>query len=198
LLIGGKAIPRRTTRNSLGADPSDLTDNEGSLLAVIQRQQPVTAYQVMRIYELSPVSSFNTSKGGLYPAINRLRERGFLSAQVIEGDKRGSERLSCTPAGVAAVKQWVKDLRDTHFLPVDPLRTKLMSFNLLSRDEQIEWIVDAKAQLAAKLEEVEVYDTTIEIPFQALVHDNAVTALRTRMQWLDRLMQYVVKGTEPA
>jgi len=182
----------------LGADPSDLTDNEGSLLAVILRQQPVTAYQVMRIYELSPVTSFNTSKGGLYPAINRMRERGLISAEVIEGDKRGAERLSCTPAGAAAVKQWVRDLRDTHFLPIDPLRTKVMSFDLLSRDERIEWIVDAKAQLAAKLDEVEIYDTTVEIPFQALVRDNAVTAIKMRMQWLDRLMQYVVKGTEPA
>jgi DNA-binding PadR family transcriptional regulator len=191
-------MPRRSTRNSLAPNPSDLTDNEGSLLAVILRQQPVTAYQVMRIYELSPVSSFNTSKGGLYPAINRLRERGYLSAEVIEGDRRGSERLSCTPAGVEAVKQWVLDLRDTHFLPIDPLRTKVMSFNLLSRDEQIEWIVDAKAQLQAKLDEVNVYDTTVEIPFQALIHDNAVTALQSRIQWLDRLMQYVVKGTVPA
>lgn len=180
----------------MGADPSDLTDNEGSLLAVILRQQPVTAYQVMRIYELSPVTSFNTSKGGLYPAINRMRERGLISAEVIEGDKRGSERLSCTPAGVAAVKQWVKDLRDTHFLPIDPLRTKVMSFDLLSRDEQIEWIVDAKAQMQAKLDEVDIYGTTVEVPFQALVHDNAVTALNMRMQWLDRLMQHVVKGTE--
>ena len=189
-------MPRRTTRNSLASEPSDLTDNEGSLLAVILRQQPVTAYQVMRIYELSPVASFNKSKGGLYPAINRLRARGFISAETIDGDRRGSERLSCTQAGIEAVTQWVKDLREPHFLPIDPLRTKVMSFNLLTRDEQIEWIVDAKAQLAAKLEEVEIYDTTVEIPFQALVRDNAVSGIKSRMQWLDRLMQYVVKGGE--
>lgn len=191
-------MPRRSTRNSLAPDPSDLTDNEGSLLAVILRQQPVTAYQVMRIYELSPVASFNKSKGGLYPAITRLRARGFLSAETIAGDRRGSERLSCTEAGATAVKQWVKDLREPHFLPIDPLRTKVMSFNLLSRDEQMEWIVDAKAQLAAKLEEVEIYDTTVDVPFQALVRDNAVSGIKSRMQWLDRLMQYVVKGGEPA
>lgn len=187
-------MPPRTTRNSLAPDPSDLTDNEGSLLALVLREQPITAYQIMKIYEQSPVTSFNTSKGGLYPAITRLRRRGYMVGTPIEGDKRGAEKLSCTAAGRVAVKQWLKDLRDTHFLPVDPLRTKVLSFELLTREEQIEWIVDAKSQMAATLKAVESYDASAAGPFQDLIRDNAVTALQSRMQWLDKLMRAVVKG----
>lgn len=187
-------MPPRTTKNSLAPDPSDLTDNEGSLLALVLRKQPITAYQIMKIHEQSPVTSFNTSKGGLYPAITRLRRRGYMIGTPVEGDGRGAEKLSCTPAGEVAAKQWLKDLRDTHFVPVDPLRTRVLSFELLTRDEQIEWIVDAKAQMAAKLAEIERYDAVAAAPFQDLIRENATSALQSRMQWLDKLMRVVVKG----
>ena len=41
----------------------DLTDHEGTFLSLVLRIQPATAYQVAKIYEDSPVSKFNTSKG---------------------------------------------------------------------------------------------------------------------------------------
>ena len=45
----------------------DLTDHEGTFLSLVLRIQPVTAYQVIKVYEESPVSNFNTSKGKIYP-----------------------------------------------------------------------------------------------------------------------------------
>ncbi len=55
-----------------------ITEHEGMLLALMLRQQPVTAYQLFRFFETSPVTSINASKGQLYPAIRRLRERGLI------------------------------------------------------------------------------------------------------------------------
>ena len=49
-----------------------LTDHEGTFLALVLRIQPVTAYLVSKIYDGSPVSNFNTSKGKIYPLIRRL------------------------------------------------------------------------------------------------------------------------------
>lgn len=187
-------MPPRTTRNSLALDPSDLTENEGSLLALVLRHQPITAYQLTRHFEQSPLSSFNTSKGAIYPAISRLRQRGLLAAEPVAGDKRGAERLLCTPEGQEAVRRWVKDLRDTHFVPTDPLRTRVMSFELLPRDEQIEWIVDAKAHLAAQLEEVEAHPIDSDEDFQELVRANAVSLLQARLQWLDKVLHSIVKS----
>ena len=51
-----------------------LTENEGTLLALVARAEPITAYQIAKVYEESPVSNFNTSKGKIYPMIKRLRE----------------------------------------------------------------------------------------------------------------------------
>ena len=172
----------------------NLTDNEGALLALVLRIQPTTAYQIMRIYNESPVSNFNTSSGKLYPLIRRLRELGLLAAKPVEGDRRGTEQLWCTSEGEAAIRRWVKQLRPAHLLLEDPLRTKVQSFDLLSRDEKVEWIVDAKAALAEKLAEVETYRLEAQVPYQEDLHDNAVSALRARMDWLDRMLHRLVKA----
>ena len=173
-----------------------LTDNEGTLLALVLRAQPITAYQIAKTYEESPVTNFNTSKGKLYPLVRRLRERGLVEAEPVAGDARGTERLVCTDVGKRAVKQWVLDIKQGHLLLEDPLRTKLQSFDLLSRDERIGWIVEVKAQLRAKLEALEAYGREVEVPFKDLVHDNAVSSLRSRMDWLDRTLHRVVKSAD--
>ena len=170
------------------ADIQLLTDHEGTFLALVLRIQPTTAYQVARIYEASPVSNFNTSKGKIYPMIRRLTERGLLGKQSVEGDGRGTEALHCTKAGEQAVRTWVRQIRDTHVLLDDPLRTKVQSFGLLSREEQIAWIAEAKRLLHGKLADLEAYRDEVDAPFKDLLHDNAVSTTRARLDWLDRML----------
>ena len=174
--------------------PIALTDDEGTFLALLLRVRRATAYQLSKIYAESPVSNFGTSKGKIYPLIRRLKARGLLAAKSVSGDGRGTEQLECTAAGTKAVRQWVRQIRPTYFLPEDPLRTKVQSFDLLSRDEQIEWIVEARSGLAGKLEELEEYGRSVDVPYKAQVHDNAVTSIRSRMDWLDRLLRSIVKS----
>lgn len=182
----------RTAKDEGGTEPRpDLTDNEGSLLALVLRSQPITAYQVLKVYERSPVSSFNESKGSVYPLIRRLKERGLLLGRQVEGDGRNSERLSCSKAGKEAVRRWVMQVRPAHVLLDDPLRTKVISFDLLHPDEQVEWLARVRAIVAAKLEEIETYDAQVSIPFQAMVHQNTIIALRARIDWLDALSRAI-------
>jgi DNA-binding PadR family transcriptional regulator len=173
-----------------------LTDNEGPLLALVLRVQPVTAYQIAKIYADSPVTNFNASKGKLYPLIQRLVRRGLLKAEPVAGDRRGTERLACTAAGRKAVKAWVPDVKEGHLLLEDPLRTKVQSFDLLTRQERIDWIIAAKAELSSKLEAVEEYGKGVTVPFKEFVHDNAVSSLRCRMDWLDRMLYRTSKEPE--
>jgi DNA-binding PadR family transcriptional regulator len=170
-----------------------MTDDEGAFLALLLRVQPATAYQLAKIYAESPVSNFGTSKGKIYPLVERLEKRGLLKKQAVSGDARGSDRLECTDRGRAAVHGWVMEIKPNHMLLDDPLRTKLQSFDLLSRDEQLEWIVNAKVGLQQKLEELEAYGAAVTVPFKEQVHDNAVMAVRGRLDWLDRLLADIVK-----
>lgn len=173
-----------------------LTENEGILLALVARAEPITAYQIAKVYEQSPVSNFNTSKGKIYPMIKRLRSAGLLRARTVRGDGRGTEQLECTNKGKRAVRSWIKEIRPAHLLPEDALRTKVQSFDLLSRDERIEWISDLKVRMLEKLSEIERYGEEVTVPFQDLVHANAVRSIRSRMDWLDLVLSDVVRAKD--
>jgi len=168
------------------AEPA-LSDNEGSLLALVLRRQPVTAYQLLKIYGQSPVSSFNESKGSLYPLIRRMKARGLLASSPVAGDGRGAEELRCTARGQDAARCWAKTVKPQHILPDDPLRTKAISLGLLDADERRAWIATARALTLAKVAEVEAYLVGLELPFRGAIEENAAGALRERLRWLDRL-----------
>lgn len=171
---------------ALPSSVSRLTQDEGTFLSLLVRVQPATAYQLSKIYAESPVSNFGTSKGKIYPMIRRLKERGLVSARAVD-DARNSEVLLCTARGRAAVRSWLKDIKPNHLLPEDPLRTMLQSFDLLSKDEQAEWLAMVKSGLEAKLSELEEYGASVHVPYKEQVHDNAVTAVKSRLAWLERV-----------
>jgi DNA-binding PadR family transcriptional regulator len=171
-------LPRLTTQ---------LTDDEGTFLALLVRIQPSTAYQLSKIYAESPVSNFGTSKGKIYPLIRRLRDHGLIHVRPVEGDARGSELLECTRGGREALKRWVKQIRPGHLLLEDPLRTMVQSFDILTPTERLAWINQARTALRGKLEELEAYSSLVSVPHKEAVHDNAVSSVKCRLEWLDRL-----------
>jgi DNA-binding PadR family transcriptional regulator len=177
---------------------SGLTDHEGTFLALVLRLQPVTAYEVSRVYEESPVSNFNTSKGKIYPLIRRLGERGLLEKKRVKDDARGTELLSCTALGRRAIGAWVKELKPSHMLLEDPLRTKVQSFDLLEEQERIDWILAAKDSLEAHLERLDSYGENVTVPFKDFVHDNAERALRARIAWLDKMLAQMLRANPTA
>lgn len=171
-----------------GLSSQELTENEGMLLALIVRQQPVTAYQLYKIYEKSPVTSINASKGQLYPAIRRLKSRGFLSSKKVLGDGRNAEELSATSSGRAAARQWAKNIDPSHIVLDDPIRTRLFSLDLLTREEQLEWAAKAKALVKERRSAVDEYDRSISVPFQHFAHRSTAEVLDSKSEWLDDLM----------
>ncbi|MEM8696114.1 MAG: helix-turn-helix transcriptional regulator [Pseudomonadota bacterium] len=172
-------------------DPTDiptLSEHEGALLNVVRHKQPVTGYQIAQYYGKSPVAAFNKSKGQIYPMIRRFNKAGLIEGSFVEGDGRGTEVWRCTDKGLEALRIWAREILDAHLLLDDPLRTRMMVFDLMTDQEKLAWILEAKAMIAAKLDEVKEFDQEIEVPYQSFVHDNAVSSLRMRMDWLDRLL----------
>jgi DNA-binding PadR family transcriptional regulator len=170
---------------------SSLTDNEGALLALIVRRQPVSAYQIGRAFEESPIHTLNTSKGKLYPLLQRLHERGLLSAGTVEGDRRRTQLFEATDEGRAALKSWVCSIRPEHDLLHDPLRKKLQAFDLLTPSEQLHWVDMAATRLRARLSQVEAFEAECEGPLGPLMKENAREALEARLRWVERLRIWV-------
>jgi DNA-binding PadR family transcriptional regulator len=175
----------------VSAKLATLTDNEGALLALILRRQPVSAYQIGRAFEASPIHTLNTNKGKLYPLLQRLHERGLLGANIVEGDRRRTQLFECTEAGRTALKAWVCSIRPEHDLLHDPLRKKLQAFDLLTLEEQTQWADTATGRLRARLAQVEAFDAESEGPFGPLMKDNAREAIEARLRWLDRLRSFL-------
>jgi DNA-binding PadR family transcriptional regulator len=182
--------------NSVAKTSSALTENEGLLLALLARAGPLTAYQIAKAYDLSPVSNFNTSKGKIYPMIRKLGAAGLIEAEKVPGDARGTERLSCTPAGLEQVKRWVSNVQSAQILPEDPLRSRVQSFGLLSPEERRNWLADVRQKLTDKLRELDEYRQATETPFQELVHQNAYSTIQARLAWLDRVFYELAKSAE--
>jgi DNA-binding PadR family transcriptional regulator len=175
----------------------ELTENEGGLIALVQRKGPMSAYQIAKDYEASPIFTFNTAKGKLYPLIERLVARGLISSSEVPDDRRGTKLYSCTDAGRDALRSWVSSFREEHELPPDPLRRKLQALELLGREEQLAWVKEARARLSQRLQAVEDFNAKAEGPFGRLAQDNAREALRGRLHWLDGVETSIRNGARP-
>ena len=171
-----------------------ISEHEGILLSLVLRQQPVTAYQLFRMFEQSPTTSINASKGQVYPAIRRLRERRFLDARKVAGDGRKSEELSVTAAGREAVRTWTRDIEPVHIVLDDPLRTRILSFDVLSREEQLIWIARAKEMVKQRRILVDEYNASVDVPYQDFAYSSVVETLRLKMEWLDELLFHVASS----
>jgi DNA-binding PadR family transcriptional regulator len=165
-----------------------LTENEGSLLGVIVRLEPLTAHSLIKTYRDSPVNKINKSKGAVYPQVKRLKARGFLTT---EGKP---EMIRTTELGRNALRACIKSLSHDHtFLP-DPIRYRMLLLDLLTRDEQIEWAIELKRLLAEKTEELRVYNENHRMPFGDIVQNMAIAGLELKMRYVDDLLLKIVRS----
>jgi DNA-binding PadR family transcriptional regulator len=169
----------------------DLTYDEASVLSLIERMQPVTAYQIRKSMARSPTSNISNSSGKIYPIIRRLKERGLLAASAVAGDLRKAEQLTCTDAGKQMIRKWVKTLGDSHLLLEDPLRTKILSFHLLSKSDQVRWLKSVRADLVKKQAEIETFAQKTAGPVFDLAHANARLTTGARIAWVDQALQSI-------
>lgn len=165
-----------------------VSDGEGTLLSLVERAQPVTVYEISKIYLSSPVTHFGTSKGKLYPMVRRLKELGLLAGEEIAGDKRRTEHLCCTDEGIAALRNWAKRIDPAHLLLDDPLRTRIQSLHLLGIGEQIEWLEQLSAEMRTKICEVKAYVEATDLPEADIMLDNVRASSEARLAWVERTL----------
>ena len=166
----------------------DLSEHESLTLAMIARHQPTTVYQVRKLLNDSPTTSFSTSPGKMYPIIERLRSRGLIEATRVEGDGRNTERFTVTKDGKAAVKAWIKAIRPVYLLPEDPLRTHAGFADMLGKAERAKWRTDLLEALRGKLVEIERFTAERREGAMSDAHDHALSVTRTRIAWVERMI----------
>jgi len=107
--------------------PKPVTSLGYALLGLI-RQQPRTGYALRKVFETTPMGSYSSSPGSIYPALAGLERLGLIEARDDGDDRkaRGKGLFHLTPAGSAAFGAWLAG-------PVDgkDLTTAMLRFSFL-------------------------------------------------------------------
>ncbi|NML04478.1 helix-turn-helix transcriptional regulator [Sphingomonas sp. G-3-2-10] len=181
-----------TQEDSIAASETEgaaaLTELEAHVLAQIAVHQPISAYDVMKALARSPVSSLSGSTGAIYPIVKRLRDRGLVEATPVKDSPRRAEVLSATRTGRAAAARWVGRVSDADLLPHDPLRSKILFFALLTKPEQMRFLLEASRALEDKLEQIESFARAHEGLNVELATAGAVVGIKARHRWLSDVM----------
>jgi DNA-binding PadR family transcriptional regulator len=77
-----------------------------ALLGLI-RDEPRSGYALRKVFETTPMGSYSSSPGSIYPALESLRKAGLVEARAEAGNTRGKGLFHLTPQGATAFEEWL-------------------------------------------------------------------------------------------
>ncbi|MGB8259952.1 MAG: PadR family transcriptional regulator [Terracidiphilus sp.] len=78
-----------------------------ALLGLIH-QQPMSGYDLRKLFATTAMGSYSDSPGAIYPALRRLEARGMAASTVEEPSSLRPRRVyRATPAGIEAFRAWM-------------------------------------------------------------------------------------------
>jgi DNA-binding PadR family transcriptional regulator len=121
-----------------------------ALLGLIQ-QQPMSGYDLRKIFASTALGSFSDSPGAIYPALRRLEARGLACGAVEDSLSLRKRRIyRMTPQGLAAFEAWLKKpvTRDDVIRHVDDL---MLRFSFMDQTLGAEQTVRFLRELAEEI-----------------------------------------------
>lgn len=123
----------------------------GCVLLGLLNRETMSGYELMHVFETTPLGGFSSSPGAIYPALKRLETAGLIQNQ--GGGARGA-RWSTTETGYALLREWVAQP-----LAADAIEKRLPEVmarfvfigDILDGDEQVTFMTDLSAAIAARL-----------------------------------------------
>jgi DNA-binding PadR family transcriptional regulator len=178
--------------------PTALTDLELTVLGIVWKKAPCTAYSIMREFSGSPSSYYRGSAGTIYPLVHRLEKRRYLVSCMGGRGRRPHVTYELSRQGLAALRRWLTPpLPDAAAaITFDPLRTRVFFLNALTPGQRPAFVVHARKQLHAQLKVVEAecarYRDEGDL-FSALAMDGALHVIRARIAWMTELRKRLPK-----
>lgn len=134
----------------------ELSRLELAALGLVLTGGPCTAYWVQRQFQESLSSFFSGSAGAVYPAIERLEQRGLIEGRTSRNGERVSRQYKLTAGGKKTLRRWLLPplpAEDIAFT-MDPVRTRIFSLSALSPSERLRFVDEALAKTRRRVEEV--------------------------------------------
>jgi DNA-binding PadR family transcriptional regulator len=169
-----------------------LSRMELTVLGLVSRGEPCTAYWIRRQFQGSPSSHFSGSAGAVYPAVRRLEQQRLLRAAAQSKSGRKARGYALTGSGKKALQKWLLPplpAEDVACL-VDPVRTRVYYLEALSPGDRMRFVEDALAQTRAYAAVVKADCDARKLAGETLQHLGARGVLhevRARIRWLEEL-----------
>lgn len=164
----------------MSSDPT-LTELEGAALALVAREQALTAYEIKEWFRRSPSSYWSGSAGAVYPLMKRLETAGLVAGTDESRSNRPRRVFRLTAPGEAALQAWLSDAERAADAGHDPLRTRLAFVAQMPPDK-------AKALLHEVLQRYEGQTSPSDAAGTIAVHKSWLEMRRTWIrEWLARL-----------
>ena len=169
-----------------------MTELDHTVLAIIARDGPMSAYDVRKVFAGSLTPGWSSSTGSIYPSIRRLSENGLVSLAAPRGG-RDARAVTVTGAGEAALERWLTgDTKSISAATPDPIRTRCYFLSLMDDVHRRNFLADAlhhtqQALAAAEAGRGERLAAGTD-PLLHLVSEGVVYQLRARRDWLRAMM----------
>ena len=180
------------------APKTALTDLEYTVLGIVWKKAPCTAYSIMREFSGSPSSYYRGSAGTIYPLVRRLETRRHLVSSEGGRGRRPHVTYEISRKGLAALRRWLTPPlpEAAAAITFDPLRTRAFFLKALTPGQRLAFVVHAQKQLHTQLDVVEAECTRYRDegdPFSALAMDGALHVIRARIAWMAELRERLPK-----
>ena len=175
-----------------------MTELDLTILAIIARDGPLSAYDVRKVFARSLTSTWSSSTGSIYPSIRRLQDARHVASSSPKG-ARARKTLRVTAAGRAAVDRWLQEITPEMAGPTpNPVRTRIYFLGILNSSEGSAILRKAIASTRAALDEAERRRTArvsadSDDVVQHLASEGVLYELRARVAWLEWLEREAAK-----
>ena len=169
-----------------------MTELDYTILAIIARNGPLSAYDVRKVFARSLTSTWSSSTGSIYPSIRRLEDARYVASSSPKG-ARARKTIRVTSAGRAAVEDWLEAITPEIAGPTPhPVRTRMYFLGILGPRKRTAIIRKAiastrSATSAAEQRRTERGNANRNDVVQHLASEGVLHELSGRLRWLEWL-----------
>lgn len=170
-----------------------MTELDFTVLAIIGRDGPMSAYDIRKVFAQSLTPSWSSSTGSVYPSIGRLEAAELVTVSTPEG-ARSRKALSINSAGQLALDSWLISITPEVAAPTpDPIRTRMFFLGLAEPQRRTEIVKAAIENTRAALDYAERRRRARPMDkgdeFSRLASEGTLFELRARLDWLAQLLE---------
>jgi PadR family transcriptional regulator AphA len=168
-----------------------LSELEGAVLGVTSLYEPLTPYQIRKVFERSPNPHWSGSAGSIYPLVDRLARNRLLSARAHVTGKRRGLKYSLTASGRKVLRSWILDAKDEKLVGIsDLLRLRFRFLSALKTTEQRRFVVAMIRKMTEAVKKIEADSrkkSSSHDDYSYLTARGALLMARARLAWLQEV-----------